>query len=182
MTTTAQTQSVASDNPRDDSRAPAGRPGVIITRDGERVLSTELELIRRELEGGMAQRLREARGFGGPTENDDYLQIKEEETVLAAHAGRLEELLEKAEIVDRGSFTGKAAVGTIVEVRNPDSGELTEHELVGGHEAPRVNVVSAGSPIGQALIGGGVGEIVEIQPPRGGSRRLEIVSVRPAGE
>jgi len=126
----------------------------------------------------MAERLREARAFGAPAGNDDYLQIQEEEIILAARAARLDELLERACVVDGGSLDGRAAVGTTVEVRDIESGELREHELVGGHGALGANAVSAGSPIGEALLGREAGAIVEVQLPKGGSRRLEILRVK----
>jgi transcription elongation factor GreA len=178
MTTTAAIQV------RDDSTTPrsgglGAPPSAIITRDGERVLREELERLRKELEGGMAERLREARAFGAPAGNDDYLQIQEEEIILAVRAARLDELLERARIVDSGSLDGRAAVGTIVEVRDLESGELKEHELVGGHGALQANAASAASPIGEALIGREAGAIVEVQLPKGVSRRLEILRVRP---
>jgi transcription elongation factor GreA len=178
MTTTAAIQV------RDDSTTPrsgglGAPPSAIITRDGERVLRAELERLRGELEGGMAERLREARAFGAPAGNDDYLQIQEEEIILAVRAARLDELLERARIVDSGSLDGRAAVGTIVEVRDLESGELKEHELVGGHGAPRANAASAASPIGESLIGREAGATVEVQLPKGGSRRLEILRVKP---
>jgi transcription elongation factor GreA len=177
MTTTAPIQV------RDDSTTPrsglGAPPSAVITRDGERALRAELERLRAELEGGMAERLREARAFGPPAGNDDYLQIQEEEIILAVRAARLDELLERARIVDSGSLDGTAAVGTIVEVRDMESGELKEHELVGGHGASRANAASAASPIGEALIGREAGAIVEVQLPKGGSRRLEILRVRP---
>lgn len=177
MTTTAAIQV------RDDSTTPrpglGAPPSAVITRDGERALRAELERLRAELKGGMAERLREARAFGAPAGNDDYLQIQEEEIILAVRAARLDELLERARIVDSGSLDGRAAVGTIVEVRDMESGELKEHELVGGHGAPRANAASAASPIGEALIGREAGAIVEVQLPKGGSRRLEILRVRP---
>jgi transcription elongation factor GreA len=178
MTTTAAIQV------RDDSTTPrsgglGAPPSAIITRDGERVLREELERLRKELEGGMAERLREARAFGAPAGNDDYLQIQEEEIILAVRAARLDELLERARIVDSGSLDGRAAVGTIVEVRDLESGELKEHELVGGHGALQANAASAASPIGEALIGREAGAIVEMQLPKGVSRRLEILRVRP---
>ncbi len=72
-------------------------------------------------------------------------------------------------------------MGTIVEVKNSDNGELMEHELVGGYEAPRAKTASAASPIGQALIGRKAGEIVVVHLPKGGRQRLEIVGVRPVG-
>lgn len=181
MTTTAEIQV----DVRDDSTAPSAGavgapPSAIITRDGERVLRAELARLRRELEGDMAQRLREARTFGAPPDNDDYLQIQEEELILSVRASRLEELLGRAQVVDSGALDGRAAVGTIVEVRDTESGKVIEQELVGGHEPPRANAASAASPIGQALIGRVVGEIAVADLPKGRGRNLEILAVRPA--
>ena len=175
MNTTAETQ-IVPDNPNGPrADLPGGPPRTIITRDGERVLRAELERLRCELGGGMAERLREARGFGAPAANDEYLQIQEEEVVMAA---RLDELLGRAEVVDGGPLDGRAAVGTIVDVKDIESGELAEHELVGGHEAPRANAASAASPIGEALIGRTVGAIVDVHLPKGRRRRLQILQIR----
>lgn len=180
MTITVEIQTVAHDNPNGSpAGSVGGPPRAIITRDGERALRAELALIRRELEVGMVERLREARAFGAPAGNDDYLQIQEEEIVLAARAARLDELLERARVVEGEPLDGRAAVGTIVEVRDMESGELKEHELIGGHGAPRANAASAASPIGAALFGQEAGAIVEVQPPKGKSHRLEILRVRP---
>jgi transcription elongation factor GreA len=179
--TTSQTQTVVQDIPNRSHAATVGAPpSAIITRDRERLLRAELEGLRCELEGGMADRLREARAFGAPAGNDDYLQIQEEEIILAVRATRLDELLERALVVESGSLDDRAAVGTIVEVKDTESGERIEHELVGGHEAPRAKAASAASPIGQALLGREVGDIVEVHLPKGGSQRLEIVRVRAA--
>jgi len=180
MNTTAHTHTPVHDDPEESpscsSQAP---PSAIITQNGERALRAELTRIRRELEVGMAERLREARAFGAPADNDDYLQIQEEEIVLAVRAARLDELLERARVVVDGSFDGRAAVGTVVEVKDTESGELKEHELVGGHQAPRMNAASAASPIGVALAGREAGDVVEVRLPKGESYGLEILQVRP---
>lgn len=168
MATTAETQAVVRGNPSTTSGTVGAPPSAIITREGERVLRAELGRVRRELEGDMADRLRKARAFGAPAGNDDYLQIQEEEIILAARAARLDELLERTRVIDSGSLDGRAAVGTIVEVKDTDGGELMVQELVGGHEAPRVNAASAASPVGQALIGRKTGEIVVVHLPKRG--------------
>jgi transcription elongation factor GreA len=177
MTNTAHTPTPVRNNPEESGGGP---PRAIITQDGELALRAELERIRRELEVEMAQRLREARTFGAPADNDDYLQIQEEGIILAVRAARLDDLLERARVVADGSFDGRAVVGTIVEVKELESGEVREHELVGGHEAPRIGAASAASPIGRALIGREAGEVVEVELPKGRSHGLEIMRVRPA--
>lgn len=180
MNTTAVTQTPVPDN-LDGRRAhsPGWPPRTILTREGERILRAELEQLRRDLGGGMAERLRDARAFGAPAVNDEYLQIQEEEIVMAVRAARLDELLERAEVIDGGPRDGRAAVGTIVTVKDIESGELDEHELVGGHEAPRANAASVASPIGEALIDREAGAVVEVQLPKGRIRRLQILEIRP---
>lgn len=181
MTTNSQTLTAVPDNLNgSQGDAPGAPPSAIITRDGARVLRVELGRVRFELEVGTVMRLREARVFGAPAGNDEYLQIQEEEIVLAARAARLEELLDRAQVIDSDSHDGKAAVGTVVDVRDTQSGELKEHELVGGHETPRAGTASAASPIGQALIGRTAGSIVDVDLPKGGSQSLEILHVRRA--
>jgi transcription elongation factor GreA len=126
----------------------------------------------------MAGRLKEARTFGEPAGNDDYLQIQEEEVVLASRVRRLEALLATAHIVDNGSTDGIAAVGTVVEVEDLGTGERGEHRLIGGHEALAHNVASAASPIGQALIGKAPGAVVEVVRPHGQTRTLRVLAIR----
>jgi transcription elongation factor GreA len=156
--------------------AASGRP--IITSEQERALEAELDLLRRRLEGEFSERLRDARQFGSPEENDDYLQIQEEETVLAASMTHITALLRSALVVDAAEIGDDVArLGSLVEVRDLDSGKRQSLRLVGGHEPLEPGVASAGSPVGQALMGQRPGHSVEIALPNGGARRLEIVAV-----
>jgi transcription elongation factor GreA len=158
--------------------AESGRP--IITTDHQRSLREELDRLRRRLEGEFAERLREARGFGSPDANDDYLQIKEEEAVLAAGIAHIEMLLKTALVVDGAEVdAGVITVGSAVHVREPESGRRQTLRLIGGHEPLAAGVASAGSPVGQALMGRRVGDAVEVALPNGQRRRLEIVAVEP---
>ena len=127
-------------------------------------------------------RLRDARGFGEAAGNDEYLQIKEEETVLAAGIGRIRSLLATATVVDEADLaSGVAAIGTVVVVNDIDSGVVGEHLLIGGHEALTPNAASANSPVGRALIGRTAGDQVEVELPDHRKRRLRVVAVRPGG-
>ncbi len=160
-------------------RASQPVPRITLTRDGERVMREELGRLRQSLEGEFSDRLREARGFGGSYENDDYLQIKEEEAVLASRIRRLESLLESAEVVDEDvDATGVVAIGSVVEVKSLASGEVREHRLSGGFGLGEPGEISASSPVGQALLGRAPGDSVTVELPNGRSTELEILSVR----
>ena len=159
-------------------RAPHPVPRVILTREGERALRAELERLRLSLNGEFTDRLREARGFGASGENDDYLQIKEEEAVLASRVRQLESLLGTAEIVDEASGgPGVVAIGSVVEVRNAGSGTVRKHRITGGFEPVEPGDVSANSPVGQALLGRAPGDAVEVELPNDRTATLEVVAV-----
>ena len=162
-------------------RAPTPGPRVILTREGELAMRAELERMRERLDGEFTARLREARGFGGSHDNDEYLQIKEEEAILASRIRQLESLLDSAEVVDDTSATGgAAAIGSLVEVKNTGSGRVREHRITGGFEPVEAGDVSANSPVGQALLGRSPGEQVEVELPNGRTAVLEVVAVRSA--
>jgi transcription elongation factor GreA len=158
------------------SAAAVGRP--IIAAGHERALRAELERLRHQLDVEFTERLRDARGFGSSDANDEYLQIKEEEAVLAAGMSHISMLLETALVVDETELEGGVvALGRTVDVKDRDSGRRQRYRLTGGHEPLTLGVASAGSPMGRALMGGRPGDVVEVVLPRGRLRRLEIIGV-----
>ncbi|MBS1676485.1 MAG: GreA/GreB family elongation factor [Actinobacteria bacterium] len=162
-------------------RAPRPVSRVILTPEGERMLRAELGRLRQRLDGEFAERLREAHGSGASSENDEYLQIKEEEAVLASRIRQLESLLDSAEIMDEEtSGRGIVAIGSLVEVKNQASGAVRKHRITGGFEPAEAGDVSANSPVGQALLGRAPEESVEVELPNGRTVTLEIVAVEPA--
>lgn len=144
-------------------------------------MRAELDRLRQRLDGEFTERLREARGFGGSHENDEYLQIKEEEAVVASRIRQLESLLDSAEIVDEDATRrGIVAIGSMVEVRDADSGSTRRHRITGGFEPVEKGEVSANSPVGEALLGRKVGETAEVELPNGRVAKLEVVAVESA--
>jgi transcription elongation factor GreA len=160
-------------------RAPVTAVQAIITRDRERALRDELSRLRRQLEVEYATRLEEARNFGDSSENDDYLQIKEEEAVTASRILRLETVLHRAEVVGAPTHAnGRIGLGTTAEVEDVASGEVREHRLVGGYEPLDRGDVSANSPIGRALLGRSAGDEVLAVLPNGTQRSLRVAAIR----
>ena len=158
-------------------------PRVILTRAGERLMQAELDQLRQRLAGEFTERLREARDSGGSHENDEYLQIKEEEAVVASRIRQLEGLLQSAEVVDdeASSRDGTVTLGALVEVKDTDSGAVRRHRITGSFEPVESGDVSANSPVGEALMGRVPGDTVEVELPNGRTARLEVMSVqRPA--
>jgi transcription elongation GreA/GreB family factor len=156
--------------------ADSGRP--IITAEQERALRTELDRLQRRLDVEFAERLRDARMYGSADGNDDYLQIKEEEAVVAAAITRTSSLLERALVLDESELeAGAVTLGSMIEFRDLPSGRTQTVRLVGGHEPLTPGVVTAGSRVGRALAGRRPGELVEVTLADSTVRRLEIISV-----
>ena len=142
-------------------------------------MRAELQRLRDELNVDFAARLREARAFGEVSNNDDYLQIKEEKEVLSARIAGLEAALSSATVVAQDIDGGAAvAIGVAVKVKDLDSGAVDEYVLIGDFDPPASSAASAGSPVGRALLGRAVGDRVEVELPGGRKRRLQIVSSR----
>ena len=92
--------------------------------------------LRQRLDGEFTERLREANGFGRSYENDEYLQIKEEEAVLASRIRQLESLLDSAD--HRRGVRGPWGRGDRIGRRRqePDSGKVGTHRITGGSSPP----------------------------------------------
>jgi transcription elongation factor GreA len=162
---------------RSDDRMPANAsPG--ITQAEFDALATELQQLRSTYEDELAGRLRDARAYGSPGDNEDVLAVHEEVSVNAARIARLKELLRSAPIVDR-DFDGGVSLGCTVRVAD-DAGRIAEYVLIGRRsEAAARHDVSSGSPVGRALLGARPGQRVHVQLPDGRDRPLRILDVTP---
>ncbi len=125
----------------------------------------------------IAKRIEAARELGDLKENGDYHAAKEEQGQTEARIRDLEAMIERAEIVERGGGDGIVAAGSVVSIRYEGDDDV-ETYLLGSIEEERdgLQVMSPGSPIGRALVGGEAGDVVEAETP-GGMLRVEIVAV-----
>jgi len=125
----------------------------------------------------IAKRIEAARELGDLKENGDYHAAKEEQGKTEARIRDLEAMIERAEILEGGSDDGTVAAGSVVGIRYEGDDDV-ETYLLGSIEEKRdgIDIMSPGSPIGKALLGGQAGDTVEAETP-GGTLRVEIVSV-----
>ena len=120
-----------------------------------------------------------AREHGDIRENADYDAAKNEQGHNEARVRQLQTLLKNAVVVE-ASESDVVAPGTIVEVQMEGDDDTTSY-LVGSIEERHeiYEVLSTGSPLGQALLGHGPGEKVTYEGPRR-AFQVEVISVRPA--
>ena len=149
---------------------------VLLTKDGLRQLEDELQELVSVRRGEVAERIRHARDFGDISENAEYTEAKNEQSLVEGRIMTLEAMVRNAVLIEEGEREkGVVAVGARVAVRSDDGDE--SYEIVGAAEAdPLRGRISNESPLGRALLGHRAGEEVEWSSPIGTSR-VKIVSV-----
>ena len=137
-----------------------------LTKKGyeERVALLEnLKVVRRK---EVAQKLKEAREQGDLSENAEYDAAKDEQRDIETQITELEAILSNAEIIqDNDKSTDRVKMESVVKLHDIEYDEDIEYVIVGSSEAD--NKISNESPLGAALIGKKVGEIVKVEAPAG---------------
>src|SRR5687768_9953971 len=123
----------------------------------------------------IARKIETARELGDLSENGDYHAAKEEQGKMEGRIRHIQALLEKAEIVEAEESGGVVAAGSIVEIRY-EGDSSTDRYLIGSiEERADLDVISPGSPLGQALVGASAGDTVSFEAPNGNTLRVEVV-------
>lgn len=153
-----------------------------MTTDEPDALRWRLGRLRGPAREEIALRLREARAYGDGSNNDEYHAVREDQMVLEARIASLERAIARTVAVDPGDVRdGCATVGSTVSVQDLDSGTTSSYAIA-GTPGPTGQVVSAASPMGQALVGARAGTVVTADLPRGRRRRLLVLTVEPPFE
>ena len=154
----------------------------LITPEGLEKLKAELEELQTVRRREVAERIKEAREFGDIAENSEYDDAKNEQAMLEQRIAQMEERVRRAIVVDKDQLdTGIVSVGVKVHVKDQKTGDSRKFQLVGSAEAnPSEEKLSHESPIGKALMGRKRGEIVTVEVPRGGNRKLKITKIEAA--
>jgi transcription elongation factor GreA len=149
---------------------------ILFTPDGMRKVQAELARLEALREGAI-ERMRGAWEHGGISpENRDYADVLQERHVLDQQIYVLRRRLDLGELAE-AEHDGELDIGERVALRNTLTGEVEEYRIVGtGEGDPARGDISHESPVGSALLGRRVGDIVDVAVPSG-SLRLEVVDV-----
>ncbi len=137
----------------------------ILTYEGLKQYEDELEELKVIKRKEVAQKIKEAREQGDLSENAEYDAAKDEQRDIEARIEELEKLLKNAEVVDEDEVdTDKISIGCRVIILDVEFNEELEYKIVGSTEANSLKgKISNESPVGRALIGHTVGDIVEVE-------------------
>jgi len=156
--------------------------GVTLTAAGFDELVRELDQMRSAHRMELAQRLRDARTFGSPGDDDEWLAVLEDVAVDQVRIAQLERLVATATVVEEAPSSDGAGLGSFVWVQD-DAGRAAQYELVGRRSAHHDDCrISLASPVGRALLGSRAGEVVQVALPNGRERSLTVLDVRVGGQ
>ena len=141
----------------------------ILTYQGLKKLEDELQELKVVKRKEVAQKIKEAREQGDLSENAEYDAAKDEQRDIEARIEDIEKILKNAEVVvEEEVELDKISVGCTVRILDCEFDEELEYKIVGSTEANSLKgKISNESPVGKALLGAKVGDIVNVETQAG---------------
>ncbi len=152
--------------------------GMTVTTDGFKKLEAELSYLVNTKREEVKEAIAVARSFGDLSENSEYDEAKNEQAKVEARIAELEEILKNVTVIDESSIsTDVVGLGTKVKIRDVEYGDEEDLSIVGSNEAESLaGKISDVSPLGIALIGKKVGDVVTVEAPSG-AYKIEILDI-----
>ncbi len=148
---------------------------VFLTNDGRQRALSQLEFLRTIRRAEVAQYLHDAKESGDVIDNAAYEDAKNEQARLEGRILELEQLLATAKTISK-LLGDVVSLGSIARLRTADDREYC-YSIVGAFEAkPSAGLISNESPVGRALLGHKVGDLVIVSTP-GGVKEYIILSI-----
>lgn len=141
----------------------------ILTYEGLRQLEDELHDLKVNQRKEVAQKIKEAREQGDLSENAEYDAAKDEQRDIEARIEEIDKILKNAEVVVEDEVdVNMINIGCKIKIYDMEFNEELEYKLVGSTEANSLKgKISNESPLGRALLGARVGDVVDVDAHAG---------------
>ena len=151
---------------------------ILLTQEGYDNLEKEINYLKTERRGEIAERIKVALGYGDLSENSEYDEAKDAQAENENKIAELEVKLKYAKIIDESEIETKTVqVGNVVKLFDEEFNEEVTYKIVGSTEVDlSQGRISNESPIGQALLGKKRGNIISVETPAGESK-YKILSI-----
>lgn len=150
-------------------------PDVFLTEDGRQDAIAKLEFLRTVKRAEVAQYLHDAKESGDVIDNAAYEDAKNEQARLEGRILELEQMLAAAKPISKIS-NDEISLGSVAHLSTADGREY-HYTLVGAYEAkPSAGLISNESPVGKALLGHKVGDLVIVSTP-GGVKEYTVLGI-----
>ncbi len=149
-----------------------------LTKEGYEKLRKELADLKGSGRTEIARQIQEAREKGDLSENAEYDAAKEAQGLLEVKISKLEGVIANSRIIDESEIDmSKAYILSTVKVKNLKSNAEMKYTLVAEQEANlKLGKISVKSPVGKALLGKEIGDVVDITIPAG-VLQMEILDI-----
>ena len=137
----------------------------ILTYEGVKKYEDELQELKVVKRKEVAQKIKEAREQGDLSENAEYDAAKDEQRDIEARIEELEQILKNSEVVvEEEVDINVISIGCQIKILDMEYNEELEYKIVGSTEANSLKgKISNESPVGQALLGKKIGDVVEVE-------------------
>ncbi len=151
-----------------------------ISSEGLKKLNEEMDRLIRVERPSVIREIEVALGHGDLSENAEYTYAKEKQALIETRIRDLQDRISSSEVIDISNrpTPDRVVFGVHVTIQDLDSDETKNYQLLGQDEADIANgIISVDSPVGRALIGKEVGDVVEVRAPNG-VRECEIIDIK----
>ncbi len=151
---------------------------ILLTDEGLKRLEDELEELKTVKRKDISEKIKVALSFGDLSENSEYDEAKNEQAIIESRIATIEAMLKNVKLLDEDEISTETVnVGSKIVVKDLEYGDELTYYIVGSTEAdPEKGRISDESPIGKALLGHKVGDVVDIEVPAG-AVKLEVLSI-----
>ncbi len=150
---------------------------VYLTSEGLKKLQEEYEYLVHVRRPEVARQIADAKADGDLSENAGYDEAKNTQAFVEGRILTLRNILTSAVLIKNNGFTGSVSLGSKVTIRDTEFGDEETYTIVGPTEVdPAGGRISDRSPIGRALMGHRMGDLVLVQIPSWTSE-YEVVTI-----
>jgi transcription elongation factor GreA len=151
-----------------------------ITVKGLENLKKELDELKNVKRPKVVAAIAEARSHGDLKENAEYHAAKEQQAQMESRVIEIDDIIARANVIDVTKIenNGNVIFGSTVTVQDLEVNKKKTYKIVGKDEADiSKNLIYFKSPIGKALIGKGVDNMVVVETPSG-EKNFEILNIQ----
>lgn len=146
-----------------EESVPMNEQIIYLTAEGKAELEQKLDYLRTKRRREVAERIRGAKDDGDISESGEYEDAKREQGFLEGEIRSIEQTLRYDRVIENSGATETVAVGRTVTIRGADGAEENWRIVSPAEANPRQHKISTASPIGAALIGRKVGDVVPVE-------------------
>ena len=151
-----------------------------ITVEGLEKLKLELDQLKNIKRPQVVAAIAEARSHGDLKENAEYHAAKEQQAQIESRVIEINDTIARANVIDIKKIenNGNIIFGSTVTVKELDADKKKTYKIVGKDEADiSKNLIYFRSPIGKALIGKSLEDMIAVETPSG-EKKFEILNIQ----